>query len=193
MSRLNISKSRELHNNCLIGVDTNITVGLPAQRNTCPVCVKCRIILIGLGSWLFVNASGPFHNKVSARFACILGEIGAFGLGGHIRKYLTIHFKVLLLTYKAVHGIAPGADPGGGARGPWPPPPSPQNIAPPNSQARIQGGGAKRALAPPGVKRALPPPPLTKSWIRLCAPAYPQELVTKHAPSRRLRSGAQNP
>ena len=51
----------------------------------------------------------------------------------------------------------------GGPRGPWPPPPSPQNIAPPNSEAR-----AKRALAPPpGAKGALAPP-LTKSWIRLC-------------------------
>ena len=41
---------------------------------------------------------------------------------------------------------------GGGQGGP---PPSPQNIAPPNSEAR-----AKRALPPPGAKRALPPPPL---------------------------------
>ena len=41
---------------------------------------------------------------------------------------------------------------------PVPYPPPPQKIAPPNSQAQIQGGGAKRAL----------PPPLTKSWIHLC-------------------------
>ena len=43
----------------------------------------------------------------------------------------------------------------GGARGPWPPP-SPQNIAPPNSEAR-----AKRALAPPppGGQEGLGPPP----------------------------------
>ena len=42
----------------------------------------------------------------------------------------------------------------GGAKGALPPP-SPQNIAPPNSEAR-----AKRALAPPrGAKRALAPPP----------------------------------
>ena len=56
------------------------------------------------------------------------------------------------------------ADPGG-AKGALPPP-SPQNIAPPNSEAR-----AKRALPPPpGAKRALAP--LTKSWIRLwlCTP-----------------------
>ena len=39
------------------------------------------------------------------------------------------------------------ADPGG-AKGALPPPP-PQKIAPPNSQARIQGGGA-RALPPRG-------------------------------------------
>ena len=46
------------------------------------------------------------------------------------------------------------ADPGGGAKGALAPPPSPQNIAPPNSEAR-----AKRALAPPrGAKRALAPP-----------------------------------
>ena len=51
---------------------------------------------------------------------------------------------------------------GGGGQGGLGPPPSPQNIAPPNSEAR-----AKRALPPPGgAKRALPPP-LTKSWIRL--------------------------
>ena len=44
---------------------------------------------------------------------------------------------------------------GGGPRGPWPPP-SPQNIAPPNSEAR-----AKRALAPPppGGQEGLGPPP----------------------------------
>ena len=47
----------------------------------------------------------------------------------------------------------------GGPRGPCPPP-SPQKIASPNSQARIQGG-----LAPPGPRG--PWPPLTKSWIRL--------------------------
>ena len=42
----------------------------------------------------------------------------------------------------------------GGPRGPWPPP-SPQNIAPPNSEAR-----AKRALAPPpGGQEGLAPPP----------------------------------
>ena len=41
-------------------------------------------------------------------------------------------------------------------------PPSPQNIAPPNSEAR-----AKRALPPPPGPRG-PWPPLTKSWIRLC-------------------------
>ena len=43
----------------------------------------------------------------------------------------------------------------GGAKGALAPPPSPQNIAPPNSEAR-----AKRALPPPppGAKRALPPP-----------------------------------
>ena len=54
---------------------------------------------------------------------------------------------------------------GGGKGALPPPPPSPQKIAPPNSQARIQGGqeglapppGAKRALPPPGAKRALPP------------------------------------
>ena len=51
--------------------------------------------------------------------------------------------------------IIPCADPGG-AKGALAPPPSPQNIAPPNSEAR-----AKRALAPPpGAKRALAPPPL---------------------------------
>ena len=46
------------------------------------------------------------------------------------------------------------ADPGG-ATGALAPPPSPQNIAPPNSEAR-----AKRALAPPppGAKGALAPP-----------------------------------
>ena len=38
---------------------------------------------------------------------------------------------------------------GGGARGPWPPPPT-QNIAPPSSQARIQGG----------PRGPCPPPPL---------------------------------
>ena len=43
----------------------------------------------------------------------------------------------------------------GGGKGALPPPP-PQKIAPPNSQARIQGG--QEGLAPP----------LTKSWIRLC-------------------------
>ena len=48
-------------------------------------------------------------------------------------------------------GVA-GADPGG-------PPPSPQKIAPPNSQARIQGGGQEGLAPPPGAKRALPPPP----------------------------------
>ena len=57
--------------------------------------------------------------------------------------------------HRGTKGGGPGADPGGGPRGPCPPPPSPQNIAPPNSQARIQGG-------PRG-----PWPPLTKSWIRL--------------------------
>ena len=69
---------------------------------------------------------------------------------------------------KITSGDLSGADPGG-AKGALPPPPSPQQIAPPNSQARIQG--AKRALPPPpppGAKRALAPPPLTKSWIRLC-------------------------
>ena len=47
------------------------------------------------------------------------------------------------------------ADPGGGHGGLGPPPPSPQNIAPPNSEAR-----AKRALAPPpGGQGGLGPPP----------------------------------
>ena len=39
-------------------------------------------LLIKLRSWLFVNASGasgPLHLRDSARFGCILGEIGAFG------------------------------------------------------------------------------------------------------------------
>ena len=55
---------------------------------------------------------------------------------------------------------------GGGPRGPWPP----QKIAPPNSQARIQGGQDwQEGLAPPpGGLRGPCPPPLTKSWIRLC-------------------------
>ena len=55
-------------------------------------------------------------------------------------------------------GYHPCADPGGGHGG-LGPPPSPQNIAPPNSEAR-----AKRALAPPpppGGQGGLgPPPPL---------------------------------
>ena len=38
---------------------------------------------------------------------------------------------------------------GGGAKGPCPPP-SPQNIAPPNSQARIQGG--QEGLGPPPLQ-----------------------------------------
>ena len=57
-----------------------------------------------------------------------------------------------------------GADPGG-PRGPCPPP---QKIAPPNSQARIQG--AKRALPPPGGPRG-PCPPLQNpgSAYDMCA------------------------
>ena len=51
----------------------------------------------------------------------------------------------------------------GGAKGALAPPPSPQNIAPPNSEAR-----AKRALAPPPGGQEGLGPPLTKSWIRLC-------------------------
>ena len=54
----------------------------------------------------------------------------------------------------------PGADPGGGgARGPCPPPPHThtKRIAPPNSQARIQGG--QEGLAPPrGGQEGLGPP-----------------------------------
>ena len=53
----------------------------------------------------------------------------------------------------------------GGPRGPCPPP-SPQNSAPPNSQARIQGG--QEGLAPPPGGQEGLAPPLTKSWIRLC-------------------------
>ena len=52
--------------------------------------------------------------------------------------------------------VLPGADPGG-ARGPCPPPP-PQKIAPPNSQARIQGG--QEGLGPSRGPRGPCPPPL---------------------------------
>ena len=52
---------------------------------------------------------------------------------------------------------ASGADPGGGQGGLGPPP----NIAPPNSQARIQGGGARGPCPPPrGPRGPCPPPPL---------------------------------
>ena len=37
------------------------------------------------------------------------------------------------LCVEMVSVLLPCADPGGGPRGPWPPPP--QNIAPPNSEA----------------------------------------------------------
>ena len=69
-----------------------------------------------------------------------------------------IHFKVLLLTYKAVHGSS------------------------------ISTGAGNQTC----------PFPQTEIWYccsptrQFMAPAYLQELVTKHAPSRRLRSGAQN-
>ena len=63
-----------------------------------------------------------------------------------------------------------------GARGPCPP--SPQKIAPPNSQARIQGG--QEGIAPPGAKRALAP--LTKSWTRLCYSLVQGRIYRGHVP-----------
>ena len=52
-----------------------------------------------------------------------------------------------------------------GGLAPPPPPPSPQKIAPPNSQARIQGG-----LAPPGGQEGLAPPYKILDPPMLCQP-----------------------
>ena len=54
------------------------------------------------------------------------------------------------------HSITHARIQGGGQGGLGPP--SPQNIAPPNSKARIQGGQEGLAPPPPGAKRALAPP-----------------------------------
>ena len=89
---------------------------------------------------------------LSGMYAMLVGTLGivlpiAWYTEGAYIKQNSHYYKVSVLPEVS------GADPGGGARGPWPPP-SPQKIAPPNSQARIQGG--QEGLAP-----------LTKSWIRL--------------------------
>ena len=61
----------------------------------------------------------------------------------------------LLLCWPIASITKSGADPEGGGKGALPPPPSPQKIAPPNSQARIQGG--QEGLAPPPYKILDPP------------------------------------
>ena len=86
----------------------------------------------------------------------------------------------------------PCADPGGGPRGPCPPP-SPQNIAPPNSEAR-----AKRALVPPpppplqnpGSAYATPPPPPPFRIPAQNPPPPPPRRIPRSAPVGGISIGA---
>ena len=84
-------------------------------------------------------------------------------------------------TYHTVSGASVRRGPRGGGQGGLAPPPSPQKIAPPNSQARIQGG-AKRALPPPprGAKRALAPPlqnPGSAYVCGVCLTDYDDQII----------------
>ena len=68
-----------------------------------------------------------------------------------------------------------------GARGPWPP--SPQKIAPPNSQARIQGG--QEGLGPPlqNPGSAYAPPPSSPEASFFQGGGRPRWNLDRHGPS----------
>ena len=87
---------------------------------------------------------------------CICAK-GLINTGESNNFYFGIFMCIGPLSARAkVPGHSTGADPGGGA------------IAPPNSQARIQGG--QEGLAPPGGQEGLAPPPLQNPGSAYAAP-----------------------
>ena len=123
---------------------------------TCPNCLVLRTALTCGVSQVWCNPNRLRQNRCTnttydrdlRQKATCSGRWRKSREGHHKREYFGVHDS----SRRKGNVYTSCADPGG-PRGPCPPPPSPQNIAPPNSEAR-----AKRALAPPGAKRALAPP-----------------------------------
>ena len=119
----------------------------------------CNSPLYGVGLHDYLIAKLPYAQNAAARVVTKAKLRTKITPVLQSRHWLPItertHFKVLLLTYKAVHGSS------------------------------ISTGAGNQTCSFPQ----------TEIWYccsptrQFMAPAYLQELVTKHAPSRRLRSG----